>query len=731
MRSPRRLRLAEQLESRLLMAADVREGLGEGQFEGHGAGCACPSCASGCHLIGDGHFIGDGHDHSNDELMFDAFGNGYYIDPLPKQLDVSPFGAALPADVEDADDDVPIPMAADGDLTVPIYHSNPDSLKKIYLDFDGEIVNQTSWNSSNNNQTIHARAYSVDDDIFTFNQEELDRIYEIWERVSEDYSPFDVDITTEDPGTDFFRRGGQGIRVIISTNVDDSRLGGTDNAWFGQAGGVGYVNSWNWQSDTPVWVFSNLLGNGVKKVSEAAAHEVGHALGLSHDGVSGGTSYFEGHGNWAPIMGNAYHRDVTQWSRGEYDGAQNLENDLAIITGKVPYRFDDHSNDPNEFSNPTPLIVEGDTLSASGIIEQGNDVDAFSFTVGPGAGLVDFSFEPFHNGPNLNIRARLHASNGVVLFESNPEGDLAASIQTTLDSGDYYLAVTGVGEGDPGTDGYSQYASLGQYTIRGTIESNPGDFNADTVVDASDIDAMRVAILGSSDDVAYDLNGDGLVSKLDFDEMIYNILGTNYGDANLDGVVDATDFTIWSANRFSVGTGWATGDFNGDFVTDGSDFNLWSEFRFDAALSLAHGPTGNSIVSGLHRRIPKAALSTATRTNAVHFETNSSANAELMDLTDQDSRGSMAVSPRLNYNSITAMRRDPTNGHQIVNEDEPGRDGPRTSFGQRVTIMRRWTGSRRFVHRQTSAFSAVDSTHLDVVVDAVFDQFARLRTRTS
>ena len=44
---------------------------------------------------------------------------------------------------------------------------------------------------------------SLDGDLGTFNDTEREQIQSIWQRVAEDYAPFDVDVTTQDPG----RRG--------------------------------------------------------------------------------------------------------------------------------------------------------------------------------------------------------------------------------------------------------------------------------------------------------------------------------------------------------------------------------------------------------------------------------------------------------------------------------------------------------------------------------------------
>ena len=56
------------------------------------------------------------------------------------------------------------------------------------------------------------------------------------------------------------------------------------------------------------------------------------------------------------------------------------------------------------------------------------------------------------------------------------------------------------------------------------------------------------------------------------------------GDADCSGgFVDALDFIIWNATKFTNNADYCSGDFNADGVVDGSDFNLWNERKFTSS----------------------------------------------------------------------------------------------------------------------------------------------------
>ena len=98
------------------------------------------------------------------------------------------------------------------------------------------------------------------------------------------------------------------------------------------------------------------------------------------------------------------------------------------------------------------------------------------------------------------------------------------------------------------------------------------DLDADGTADLADLELLYDN-LGSADGL-FDLNVDGTTDGQDAELFITGLMRSVAGDFNLDGVVDASDYTVWRDNE-ALGTPslLADGDFDGD--VDADDYNAW------------------------------------------------------------------------------------------------------------------------------------------------------------
>lgn len=322
--------------------------------------------------------------------------------------------------------------------------SLPGATAVAKLDFDGEYVVSQYWNDGN----------PIDAQPSAFTESE---IIEMWEMISEDFRPFNINITTSE---EVFQAAPVDSRVrCIFTPTDVASPGD---------GGVAWRGSFTYSVDVPCWVFNS----SVKTAGEAGSHEIGHTLELHHDGTITGIEYYEGHGIWAPIMGVGYYSSLVQLSQGEYENADNMEDDISIIAGPANgfgFRADVVGDSPgtatalqyDEFGN----VEASDNYS---IIEQQLDLNVYSFTL-PSGGTVNLTVNPAEVHPNLDVLAALTNSAGEIIQIADPYPDLSATITATVPAGTYYLTVDGTGFGNPETTGYSDYGSLGEYTVSGSI----------------------------------------------------------------------------------------------------------------------------------------------------------------------------------------------------------------------------------------------------------------------
>ena len=242
------------------------------------------------------------------------------------------------------------------------------------------------------------------------------------------------------------------MRVVITESWE----------WYGQAGGVAFINSFTWGDNTPCFVFSSLLGYNVKKIGEASSHESGHTLGLRHQSIydangSKTAEYNPGQGigeiGWAPIMGVSYSKNLSLWHNGTNSSSStSIQNDVSIITSVVGQVSDDYSNTT---SNAASL-----STSLQGLINSSTDVDFFSINI---AGSKTISVEPQNvginnEGGNLDLILSVYNSQGVLIFTINDPNILSSS--TVLQPGSYYLSVRTTDNSNS-----TKYGMLSRYAI--------------------------------------------------------------------------------------------------------------------------------------------------------------------------------------------------------------------------------------------------------------------------
>lgn len=341
---------------------------------------------------------------------------------------------------------------------IPLLNSHPTAEAVIFLDFDGHTVESAYWQKGNRFTCAPSGMNAA-------------QIEETFNRVAEDYRPFNINLTTD--STIFLKAPlKKRMRVIVTVT----------SAWYPGAAGVALVQSFRWGDDTPCFVFSDRLGPFQPKlVAEACAHEAGHTLGLAHQALYNETCnrldvYNPGTGNgqigWAPIMGNSYNRNLTLWNYGPTQSSCNYIQDNLLVLSSMngfTYRADDFGDTLDTAEN---ITAENDQFKTDGIITTVTDKDVFKIHL-PQQGYLKLNASPYsvganNDGANLDIKLTLYNNTRSVIAVYNPVEKLDAAIDTALQAGTYYVEVNGTGN----VNTYNNYGSLGSYRISGILSTH-------------------------------------------------------------------------------------------------------------------------------------------------------------------------------------------------------------------------------------------------------------------
>ena len=201
----------------------------------------------------------------------------------------------------------------------------------IFIDADGHTVENTLWNWSR--QRINCLEAGLTPD----------QIKEVVKFVGEDYSPFDVTVTSDENVYNNAAKGKR-VRVIMTTHQ------GLED-FFPNFGGYAFISSLWWNDDTPCFVFAESFSGNTANLADVVSHEAGHTIGLSHqsefyDNGLCKNQYHTGFFlmlwtlSWKPIMGISYYSNISGWMSGRTTtGTQHdigLLNRMGISADAVP-----------------------------------------------------------------------------------------------------------------------------------------------------------------------------------------------------------------------------------------------------------------------------------------------------------------------------------------------------------------------------------------------------------
>jgi len=389
---------------------------------------------------------------------------------------------------------------------LPQLSSSPTSVNVLFLDFDGhaEVTGtQSSWG------IFSARPFDLDGNPATFSVAEQVFIYDVFARVSEDFAPFAVDVTTIEP-TELMGLSQTLLHTIITntTQTDGTpmfRTAGVDDADISGVAAGAVMTDFG----TAAMLAARISFNYVDRTryspaatADTVSHELGHGFGLQHHGyndtVDPSVEYYMGEldytnpQSWGPLMGSSFASSLSTWSTGAYQHVirtpplQGGQNDVAILTAALGATADNH--DDTAPTNPAFSLLGGTgnptRLVSAGTIGPGLDVDLYYIQC-PVAGVLTVGADPATGSPSVSgepTQANLNAGvqvlgkptgvNGYSILLSdvaskNGQRLLSATGEVEIaDSAQFIVRVSGLAGPE-----YPREVSMGRYSFWADFEA--------------------------------------------------------------------------------------------------------------------------------------------------------------------------------------------------------------------------------------------------------------------
>ncbi len=363
------------------------------------------------------------------------------LNPGTYHIVIGPFAGS-------GDYEINIDISTNFSSTVPAFETNPGAANTFYLDFNGDSDTTPAWNGGN---FYNVAGYDFNGNPNEYSPGEQKAIENIVNIMGEDFSPFDVNITTVDPGT---ITDGESLRVVF-TNDPGAGLGFPGVGILGVAILGAFNDSFN--DDDTLFIFapnfdqsynggdfgplgaSGTIMATAAEVGNTGSHEVGHTLDLEHYGNNNDIPDSIMRDINATLNRELWARGLT--SDGPGESTPFNQDDLAVLAGagnSFEFLPDDHGDN---IGSATPLTANGTSYTANGVIDHPDtDTDFFEF-FGTDGGTTEIRVIVDNYVTDLDVVLNLYDSDGNQIGTDNPSNSFGAALNVSLTDDFYYVEV--------------------------------------------------------------------------------------------------------------------------------------------------------------------------------------------------------------------------------------------------------------------------------------------------